>query len=131
MAFDLFQSRRNCHERCLWWVRNESDDYESDELVYKRIPDGMFYAKEVSAETTDNNIIGGVAMIDRSNVTIESADDLMDIQRYVLNKINVMVKYQDDFWRVESMQRRKSKIQNSEFANSNNVSHYWYLNLVK
>lgn len=131
MAFDLFQQRRNFNERCLWWARNEDEEYEEDEYVYKRVPDGSFYAKELNAETKDNNIIGGVIMVDRSSVTIESADDLIDIQAKVEAKNNVLVKYQNELWRVESVQKRKARIQNSEFANDTHVSHYWYLNLVK
>ena len=131
MSFDLFQQRRNFNERCMWWIRDENEEYEEDELVYKRIPNGYFYAKEVNAETKDNNVIGGVIMVDRTSVTIESADDLIDIQSQIEAKNNVLVKYQNALWRVESVQKRKAHIQNSEFGKPTHVSHYWYLNLVK
>lgn len=129
MAFDLFQQHRNFNELCLWWLRKETED--EDELVYKRVPEGSFYAKEVNAETSDNNIINGVVMVDRTSVTIESSDDLIDIQTYVKAKNNVLVQYQGDYWRVESVQKRKTRAQNSEFAVDSQVSHFWYLSLVK
>lgn len=131
MSFDLFQQRRNFNARCMWWSRDEGDEYEEDELVYKRIPNGYFYAKEINAETKDNNVLGGVIMVDRTSVTIESADDLIDIQSQIQAKNNVLVKYQGDLWRVESVQKKKARIQNSEFGKPTHVSHYWYLNLVK
>ena len=131
MSFDLFQQRRNFNERCLWWTRDEDDEYEEDEYIYNRVPEGTFWAKELNAETGDNNVIGGVVMVDRTSVTIESADDLIDIQSRIQAKNNVLVKYQGSLWRVESVQKRKARIQNSEFANDAHVSHYWYLNLIK
>lgn len=132
MGFDLFQSRRNMNEYCRWWARKESDDTEEDELVYKRVPRGYFHAKEVNAETNDDNLIGGVFMTDKTTVTIVSADDLSDMyneHEYVKDK--VLVEYQGELWRVENVQKRKARIQNSEFANSDYVSHYWYLSLIK
>ena len=125
MAFDLFQSRRNYNEPCKWWSRNESDDYDEDVYVYKRIPTGTFFAKEVNAETDDNNIIGGIFMIDRDSVTIVSPDNLDGI------KDRDWVEYQGNIWRVDSVQKRKARMQNSEFVSDRNVSHYWYLSLIK
>ena len=125
MSFDFFQPRRNFNEHCRWWSRNESDTYEDNELKYKRVPNGHFFAKEVDAETNDRNIIGGIFMIDRTRITIESPDNLSDI------KSNDIVEYQGEFWRVDNVQKKKSRQQNSEFVNSNNVSYYWYLSLIK
>ena len=64
-------------------------------------------------------------MIDRTRITIESPDNLSDI------KSNDIVEYQGEFWRVDNVQKKKSRQQNSEFVNSNNVSYYWYLSLIK
>ena len=125
MAFDLFQSRRNMNERCRWWTSNKSDEIDPDELIYKRIPSGKFYAREVNTESYDDNIIGGIIMIDRTSVTIMSADDLGRI------KSEDIVEYQKQIWRVDSIQKKKFRIQNSEFARNENVSHYWYLTLIK
>ncbi len=125
MSFDLFQSRRNYNEQCRWWTRNEGDNIEENELRYKRVPSGYFNAREVNAEANDKNVIGGIFMVDRTQVTIESPDNLSTI------KANDIVEYQDELWRVENCQKKKARIQNSEFANANNVSHNWYLSLIK
>lgn len=132
MSFDLFQSRRNMNERCRWWSRNESDEIEENELRYKRVPSGYFYAKEVNAEVQDDNIIGGVFMTDKTSVTIMSSDDLTSLQNEQLDIRNkVLVEYQGELWRVDNVQKRKARIQNTEFGNVNRVSHYWYLSLIK
>ena len=125
MAFDLFQSRRNLNERCRYWGVNESEEIELNELVYKRVADGMFYAKEVNSETENNNIISGLDMFERTTVTIFTTDDVKNIKR------NDIVEYQEELWRVSDVQRKKARIQNSEFAAATNVSHYWYLTLKK
>ena len=132
MGFDLFQSRRNMNEYCRWWIRNESEDIDEDELVYKRVPSGSFYAKEVNAEVQDDNIIGGIVMLDKTSVTIQACDNLQELynaQQDIRNR--VMVEYQGELWRVDSVQKRKAHIQNSEFAKAEYVSHYWYLSLIK
>lgn len=132
MGFDLFQSRRNMNEECRWWSRNESDDIDEDELVYKRVPRGFFMAKEVNSEAQDDNVIGGIFMTDKTSVTIMSNDDLSDLfneQQDIRNR--VLVEYQDEIWRVDNVQKRKARIQNTEFAKTSRVSHYWYLSLIK
>lgn len=132
MSFDLFQTRRNMNEECRWWTRNESDDIEEDELVYKRVPRGFFYAKEVNAEVQDDNVIGGVFMTDKTSVTIMSSDDLSDLyndKQDIRNR--VLVEYQGEYWRADNVQKRKARIQNTEFGKSSEVSYYWYLSLIK
>ena len=131
MGFDLFQSRRNFNERCEWWSRNESEDLDDNELVYKQLPSGSFFAKEENAEAEDDNLIGGIIMVDRTTVTIKSPDDLRALVKKYVMKNRVLVKYQGDLWRVQAVQKRKARIQNSEFADADNVSHYWYLTLIK
>ena len=132
MAFDLFQSRRNMNEQCRWWSRNESDEVPDGELRYKRVPRGYFAAKEVNAEVQDDNIIGGVFMTDKTSVTIMSSDDLSDLYNETQDiKNKVLVEYQGDIWRCDSVQVRKARIQNTEFGKANKVSHYWYLSLIK
>lgn len=125
MSFDLFQSRRNFNEKCRWWSRNESDKYDESELIYKRIPSGTFCAKEVNAEVKDDNVINGIFMVSRTQVTIESPDNLSGI------KNEDIVEYQGDLWRVANLQKKKSRIQNTEFSKVEEISHFWYLSLIK
>ena len=132
MAFDLFQSRRNMNELCRWWSRNESDDIDEDELQYKRVARGSFYAKEINAEVQDDNVIAGIFATDKTSVTIMSSDDLSDLyNEYQDIRNRTLVEYQGEIWRVDNVQKRKARIQNSEFAKTSEVSHYWYLSLIK
>lgn len=131
MAFDLFQSTRNFNEYCKWWSQNESDDYYDNEIVYKRVPDGCFYAKEISPETKNDNTVAGIVMFDKNSVTIYSPDDLQSLYKAFSVKNRGLVEYQGELWRIENVQKRKARIQNSEFASDENVSHYWYISLIK
>ena len=125
MSFDPFQSRRNYNICCKWWSRAQYADIEEDELVFNRVPSGHFYAKEVSAEADTDSVIGGVFMLDRTNVTIKSPDDLGKIQSKDL------VEYQGEKWVVVSVQKSKARLQKTYFASDKNCSHYWYLELRK
>lgn len=132
MGFDFFQTRRTQYEHCKWWSRLESDETDEDEIIYKRIPSGEFDAEEVNAESQDDNVIGGVFMLEKTAVTIKSCDDLTNIynkKQDIRNK--VLVEYQDEIWRVENVQKRKARVQNSEFGSESSISYYWYLSLIK
>ena len=126
MAFDLFQSHRNFNEQCRWWHRNESEeDLEDNELFYKRIPTGSFFAKEAASEMNDSNILGGVMLANKSTITIYSPDNLEAIRP------NDLVEFQGQMWRVEDNQAKIFRMQNNEFVKNDSVSRYWYLTLIK
>ena len=127
MGFDIVQSRNGYNERCKWWSRKQIDNEEvfDNELVYKRIPDGMFMAKEVNAVTDVNNVLQGVVMVKRTNVTLKSADDLSGLSS------EDIVEYDGEIWFVTSVQRSKARMQNTYFAKDRYCSHYWYLELRK
>ena len=125
MSFDLFQSRNTYNEPCKWWKRDERDQFDPDELVFKRVPDGTFMAKEVSPQRDQNIQVGGSFMFDRTSVTIKSPDNLEDI------KSEYIVEYQGEKWIVVSVQKSKARMQNTFFAADKNCSHYWYLELRK
>ena len=123
MSFDLFQSRANYNEFCKWWTKDKNAKHTSDKMIMKRIPSGTFMAMEITPENMQDTVIGDAFMIDRSNVTIKSPDDLSSI------KSEDLVLYQGELWIVENVQKSKAKIQNTFFANDKNCSHYWYLEL--
>ena len=123
--FDLFQSRATYNEPCKWWTRDERDKYTSDELIMRRIPSGVFVAKEVTAEQRQDMIISGTFLFDRSNITIKSPDNLNGIKQ------DDIVLFRNEKWLVVNVQKTKSKTQNTYFADSKNCSHYWYLELRK
>ena len=125
MPVDLFQSRRIYNEQCLFWYRDESKQFTPDELVHTRVADGSFFARELSGEEKRNNIIGGVFMFDSASVTIMSPDDLEQL------KSEDIVMYEGEIWIIRNIQKRKSRINQSEFARDKNCSHYWYIDLRK
>jgi hypothetical protein len=123
MGFDLFQSRRNYNEQCVWWSRNESDDYDSDELVMNRVPSGYFMAKEENPESIRDNNINGTFMFERSTITIKTPDNIYGM------KSKDLVKFRGEKWIVVSVQKIKARTQQSEFATDRNRSHYWFIEL--
>ena len=125
MGFDLFQSRRTFNEQCKWWTRNEDEENESNELIMKRVPNGIFMAKEVSAEVFQNNTIGNTVMFDRTNITIQTPDNVFGL------KNNDLVLYQGEQWIVNNVSKRKAHIQQSHFAPDKYCSHFWYIELRK
>ena len=125
MPVDLYNSRSTYHERCRWWHRNESEELEPDEIAMKRIADGSFLAKEVSPVRTQDIQVGGVFMFEKDTITIKSPDNLKGVAS------EDIVEFRGELWRVITIQRSKSKIQNTYFGKDNNCSHYWYLELRK
>lgn len=119
---DLYHSRRNMHNFCAFWVRDESGIGNSEEYVYKNKPTGYFYAKEIDAETVNNNIIFGAFMADQHHILIESADDLSGMTE------NSLVRYKGDIWRVENLQKRII-LKETEYNSTTN--YYWYIQLVR
>ena len=125
MSFDLFQSRRNYNEHCRWWSRNEDDEHESNELISKRVANGTFCAKEMSAIQLMNMNLGGSFRIDSTHTTIKSPDNLEGI------KADDLVEYPGELWRVDDIQKSKARMQNTYYANDSKCSHFWYISLRK
>ncbi len=125
MPIDLFQSRRTYNSLCRWWSRNEDEQYELDKLVLNRVPSGLFWAKETASEQYQDNVVNGMFMFDRTTVVIKSPDDLTGI------KSEDIVEYEGELWMVRSVQKRKARIQQSEFASNSQCSHYWFIELRK
>ena len=124
---DLRQSRRNCNEWCRWWTRKDSDkeDEVPDELIYKRTPDGQFWAEEISPERLKNNVIGGAFLFDSSHVSIRTPDNCFGL------KSEDLVQYQDEIWIVVDAQKSKARKGSTMFASDKNCPHYWYIELRK
>ena len=126
MGVDLFQSRRTYNVLCQFWSRNEDETrYSADELVHKRVATGTFYAKEISGEEKRGNVISGTFLFDSSSITIKSPDDCSIL------KSEDVVEYEGDYWIIRNVQKRKARIQQSEFARDRDCSHYWYIDLRK
>lgn len=125
MSIDLFRSRRGFNEYCKWWTRNESESIDPARLVMEQKPSGTFYAKEISAETYNDNVLGGMFRFDKTVTVIQSPDDLEGMHN------NDVVLYQGEIWFVRNVQKRKFRIQSTEFATDRHCSHNWYIELRK
>ena len=114
---DIFTSRRNNYNKCKYWINrddlNPSDvDYKIDEHM-----DGTFYAKEVTAENRDYQVISGDFLAPQTNITLYTEDDVSDLTE------NSVVVYDDEVWRVKTVQKTKKKKQN-QFLKSCGCSYY-------
>ena len=125
MSYDMFQNHNGYNERCKWWKRNEDDIYEPDELIMKRVPTSVFYAKEIAPETANAEIFGGDFVFSKDNTTIKTPDNILGIDK------NDLIEYQGEKWIVENAQKSKAKIQQTLFANDKNCSHFFYIELRK
>lgn len=125
MGFDEFQSRRGYNEECVWWSRNEDDDIDVNDLILKRVPSGYFMAKEESPESNRENTIYNTFSLEKTLITIKTPDNIYGIKQKDL------VLFRGEKWFVVSIQKIKARLQQSEFANDKNRSHFWYLELRK
>lgn len=125
VGVDLFQSRRNYNERCRWWSRNEDDINIASDLIMKRIPTGYFMAKEISPERIEDVRLADSFLFQKNSIQIQSPDNLEDI------KVNDLVEFQEEKWIVANVQKRKAKIQNTQYSSDRNCSHFWILELRK
>ena len=122
-GYDMFQSRRDYNEECRWWKRNDNDDIPLDEYVDKRVPDGYFCAKEMTAEQLMRSVLAGVFRIDSTHITIKTPDDLGDITA------DCLVEYQGEMWRITNVQRSLARRQSTYFAKNADCPHFWYIEL--
>lgn len=125
MGFDLFQSRRGYNERCAWWTRNENDDLPPNEITMRRNPNGYFMAREENPETKRENSIYNTYMVEKTTIIIKTPDNINGIRQ------KDVVSFRGEYWVVVSVQKTKARIQQSEMADDQNRSHYWYLELRK
>lgn len=105
-GIDLFTSRRDMNNYCVYWKQNEDEDVVSiNEIVYNKEPYGFFYAAEVSSLTKENQVVGQVVMFSKRDITLRTTDYVKDLDE------NDIVKYNDEYWRVENVQFKKKKKQ--------------------
>lgn len=125
MANDFFQSKRNYNQKCKWWSRSEIDENTPDELIMKRVPNGIFFAKEVSPQASTSEVVGDSFMFEKDTITIKTPDNLWQIKR------NDLVEYEGDKWIVDNVQKPHSRMQNTFFAKDKDCSHFYYIELRK
>lgn len=120
---DLFHSRRSNYHKCEYWIRDERDKSGSpQEWVLHNQSSGFFWAKPLSVKSTQANVINGSWMLDKNYITLETDDEISDIDR------GSVVKFDDQLWLVEAVQR---EIHNKESEFSKHIDYKYVLSLTK
>lgn len=136
MSFDLFQSRRNYNEKCVWWSRDERNEYleddlgnieisNSDELIMRRTPSGYFMAKQENAVMKRENTLYNIYSTEKTTTTVKTPDNVEGIKQKDL------VLFRGEKWIVAGVQKVQARVQQREFASDKNCSHYYYIELRK
>jgi len=103
---DLWQSRRDTFVEVEYWSQIDDESLVKNyQIAYNKLPTGSFMAKEVSAYTYDKQVLGESIMVDDENVTLYTRDKVSDL------KVNDKVKYNEKFYRVDSIQKNPIKKQ--------------------
>ena len=107
-CIDIFESRRTNFERVEFWKRDIRSDTPTSEIVSEKAS-GIFYDREVNAESSSNDIVRGSFMFDDSNIMLITNDDVRELSQ------NDVCKYDERLWNVVSIQRKRIK-KRSEFS---------------
>ena len=120
---DLWMSRRDKFIKCKWYKQNEDEMFVGlDEIKYYTAPAGMFYAKEMNSYALENQSLGDAFLVDAHNVTLETSDDVGDIDE------NDLVEYEGKKWRVNSI-TTKTVNKQRQFRTMKKISKITYLAL--
>ena len=106
---DLWMGRRDAFMKCEFWSVDDRDMLPADLIAHYPRPTGMFYAKEVNADTTENQIVESAFMAEQRTVTLETHDN---VKTPVALKQNDIVRYHDELFRVDRIQSEPIKKQN-------------------
>lgn len=107
-CIDIYESRRTNFERIEYWKRDVDTDTPTSEIVSEKAS-GIFYAREMNAESSRNDIVSEAFMFDDKNVMLVTNDDVRDLTQ------NDICKYDGRLWNVISIQRKRRK-KRSQFA---------------
>lgn len=98
MSVNIYTSRRHNFDKVWYWKRNDAIK-DLSKYIYENTPDGFFYAREESPIDTGNAQTQNVYLYDKSNITLQTEDK-------VNLEINDIVKYMDEIWRVNNVQKQ-------------------------
>lgn len=120
---DLFHSRRTNYHKCEYWIRDErtASGTPSQWVTYNQ-SSGTFYVKPVSVKSTQMDVVSGVWAIDKNRITLETDDEVTDIDR------GCIIKFDDQLWLVEAVQR---EIHNKESEFSKHIDYKYIISLTK
>lgn len=120
---DLFHSRRTNYHKCEYWIRDKrtASGTPSQWVLYNQ-SSGFFYAKPLSVKSTQMNVVNGVWALDNNHITLETDDDVIDIDR------GCIVKFDEQLWLVEAVQR---EIHNKESEFCKHIDYKYIISLTK
>ena len=109
-------------DKCKYWAVDEEEYVDENEITHLFEPSGYFDAKQINAIENSPQVISGVFMFDSNRTTIQTNDDVEDIQK------NYLVEFRNEIWRVENVQRTPIR-KNYQF--SEEVTYTYYLRLKR
>ena len=122
MSVDIYHSRRGHFNKCVYYKRDEDNSVgDLTKWILETNPTGVFYAKEVSQKSNQENQVGNVILMDNHSITLETADEVMDIKR------GYVVKYLGQCWLVTNVQFA-TRIKENEFQKEKYTT---YISLVR
>ena len=109
MAIDIYNSRRCNYFKCKYWLRNENNKNDDNELIHNSKPDGVFFAREIDEITKDTREYGGGFQIDITSVHLETTDEVKGLDK------NALIEYCDELYIVDYV-REKHVHKRSEYS---------------
>lgn len=98
---DLFHSRKDNYEECLYWVRDERKPIgDASKFIYNKTPSGVFFARQSDTKINQPNVVNGVWMFGSNTMTIKTEDDVIDLKR------GCIVKAYNEIWLVTNVQQK-------------------------
>lgn len=93
-----YTSRRVNFELCYYWKRND-EEKDLSEYLLEEVPNGRFYAREITAFTNRKQEINNTFLFDETTITIETNDTIEA-------KVGDVVYFDDEVWVVLNIQRK-------------------------
>lgn len=131
MGADLYQSRRTNFVKCRYWIAKDTEAFKDlgmeaiqsdDGYKISQYCDGVFMAKERTAEDNSKKIIENVYMYNVTNIQLETTDNISYLTQ------DSIVEYNGLYWRVTNIQKEKIKKQGQFLRNP---SYKYYLSLTR
>lgn len=116
---DTYVSRRCCFDNCRYWKKdlvesNNEFDYEYEE------PSGFFACKQITGIQNMPQVIAGMFMFDSQTVTIQSYEDLSDLER------DDIIQFRGEIYRLQDIQSTPLR-KNNQFYDETCMVYYMRL----
>ena len=105
---DIYRKRTGYPYKCLYWKRDTSGAMDNEELVHKKVPTGVFYAKISTSKAKDTQDVAGIFRAGTEGLTIETNDIVF------LDKDD-LVQFNEDIWIVGRVNNEALQ-KNAEFG---------------